>query len=152
LYAVAGAHTGLPLALKPAGFGTDTATLQTFYKTAVADTDAIKGLRAFHDKLTHMLRHPPPGMPPSADPALYSLGVVDRFFKGEYGEGKVRVGGFWLGNAVIGFQLWMHLWSWRGQVTLSMLHNVGVYEDQKVRGFLEKIKEILLRELGVKET
>lgn len=152
MYAVAGAHTGVPLAMKPAGFKEDAVTLQKFYKTALADTAIIKGLKAFHYKLTHMLNHPPSGMPPPADPALNSLGVVDRFVKDDYGEGRVRVGGFWLGNAVIGFQLWTHLWSWKGQVTLSVLHNVGVYDDKTVNGFLEKIKDILLRELEVKET
>jgi hypothetical protein len=151
-YAVAGAHTGMPLAMKPAGFEKDAAALQTFYKTALADTETVKGLRAFHNKLTHMLQNPPPGLPPPADPALNSLGVVDRFLKGDYGDGKVRVGGFWLGNAVIGFQLWTHLWRWQGRVTLSVLHNVGVYDDRTVRGFVGKIREIVLAELGVEET
>lgn len=153
-YAVSGTHTGWPLAVKPTDFATDLPVLQKFYQEGVSSPEAIASLRAFHHTLTALLSQPlPPGAPVPAQPALNSIGIVDRTIKSAYGEGDrvIKTHNFWLGNAIMTLDIWVHIWNWQGQIVLSGLHNVGVYDDQKIRDFLEKIKQTLVTGLGVTE-
>jgi hypothetical protein len=151
-YAVTGAHTGWPLALTPTDFVTDVHVLQKFYREAISSPEAIASLRVFHNTLTALLSQPlPPGAPVPAYPALNSIGVVDRSIKSVYGEGDrvITTHNFWLGNAIMSRDIWVHIWNWQDQIVFSGLHNVGVYDDQKIQEFLEKIKQVLVSELAV---
>jgi hypothetical protein len=152
-YAVTCAHTGWPLALQPTDFRNDTYGLQKFYQES-SSPEMMASLRAFHNTLTALLSQPlPPGAPIPAYPALNSIGIVDNIIKSTYGEGDgvIKTSNFWLGNAVTTLDIWVHIWNWQGQITLSGLHNIGVYDDQKINEFLQKVKDILVTELGVTE-
>jgi len=154
-YAVAGAHTGLPMVLKPSGsFIADAQAIDAFHQTGLKDQDTVKGLQVFHNKLTLALNYwLPKGLPFAADPALRTIGVVDAFVRGSYGIGqqKIDVDGFWLGHAVFASNICVHLWCFRGRITLSAVYNTGVYDDDRVKEFLSNMKEVMCKELNVKE-
>lgn len=150
-YAVAGAHTGWPLALASTDFARDVTIMQQFYNNSLASSDAVASLRYLHGLLTTQLNQPlPPGSPIPVWLGLNSLGIVDRIIQSTYGEGAghLKVHDFWLGNTVMTLDIWVHLWTWKGQITLSALYNAGVYEDGIIQGFLKQIKQVLATELS----
>jgi len=153
-YAVNGAHTGVPLTLVPSGsFLTDASELSGFYRSRLT-SDEVKGRQVFHNKLKYQLSQPlPEGFPIPADPALNSIGVIDKYVKETYEAVDHRVGveNFWLGNTVCTPNVWIHLWQFHGQITLSALHNRGLYQQENIHALLQKVVEILHKEFGIEQ-
>ena len=154
IFACNGAHTGLPIAFKPSGsFNDDVGKVGEFYRKALSG-NVVEGLKVYHEKLTHQFSQlPAEGSMLPAETALNSIGVVDKYIKRRYGEMPLRVDvkNFWLGNTICTPTVWVHLWTFQDQITLSALHNEGFYPSPTtVRSLLQKVKGILCHNLGLR--
>ncbi|KAH6631352.1 hypothetical protein F5144DRAFT_531955 [Chaetomium tenue] len=82
-------------------------------------------------------------------PALSSLGVVDEFVKGRYGDWGVEE--VWCGDTVTGPWLEHFMWAWKGRLVLNSCYNPAFYSAEEVGEFNKTVLEVLLDGLGVAE-
>ncbi|KAF2172598.1 hypothetical protein M409DRAFT_49156 [Zasmidium cellare ATCC 36951] len=82
----------------------------------------------------------PPAKPPSGV-TLSSLGVVEKFFPGQYGD--IEVENFRFGVSMMTRQTLLYAWTFRGQLTLSLDYNEAYYEESMVQEVLERVKKHL---------
>ena len=107
-------------------------------------------LAPYTEKCAAMINQPlPPRIPQPTEPLVDSVGIMDRYLQGEYGEGAVEVTDFWLGSVVLTRQPLFYVWTWRGKMTLSMCYNEQFYTARFMRSFVERVARILFRELAV---
>lgn len=84
---------------------------------------------------------------PTTEPNLSNLGALDDYVRARYGE--IEVGNVWLGVHMLSPQLYVHTWSWKGSLHISICYNEAFYEAAFVSDWLEKLKANLLTNLGV---
>lgn len=101
--------------------------------------------------MIELAKQPPhPDAPAATEPVLSSLGLLDRYLNGVYGDVEIRK--FHVVAEVDTRQIVCHLWTWRGIIVLNASYNEAFYEEQFVHEFLAKIASILLAELGIGKT
>ena len=101
--------------------------------------------------MIELAKQPPdPDAPAATEPVLSSLGLLDRYLNGVYGDVKIRK--FYVGAEVDTRQIVCHLWTWRGIIVLNASYNEAFYEEQFLQEFLAKIASIFLAELGIGKT
>lgn len=142
---------GLPLVVAPSTFQQNLVQLRPFYKRPLPpspESDLAPIVVPYSRGMTELVRRPPQtDVPPSTEPSLSSLGVVDRYLGS--GHGDVEVVRFAVGVEMQTRQIACHLWTWRGRMVLSACYNEAFYEEQFVRDFLARIEGVLFVELGV---
>ena len=84
---------------------------------------------------------------------LSSLGVVDNYIGNEYdgSVGKVYTEGFWLGVEMLTPGVMCHVWTRECRMMLSERFHESFYSENYVRGFLKRVKELLVKGLSVAE-
>jgi hypothetical protein len=90
---------------------------------------------------------PPPG-PPSGI-SINSLGVVEKYFTGKYGD-AVDVETFTFGVSMITRQTMLYVWTWKGELTLSSEYNAAFHDADEVREVMLSIKRVLENELDIR--
>ena len=87
---------------------------------------------------------PPPDTIPPTEPALNSLGIIDRFLDAKHGDG-IEVVDFWIGVEMITRQFMCYVWTWHGKIRLSACYNQAFYETAFVEEFLSAVKDTLIQ-------
>lgn len=149
VFAVAVAFTGIPFAFNPGTFVTNAAVLNSYYKDVFANPSATMPIIGpLNTKMMQIFTAPSTsGKPSQSAPGLSSIGITNRHLRDSYGDGKLKVTRFWLGGALMNTQIWVHLWTWNGRLTFSSIFNDGVYARETVHHFLDKITNVLRKEL-----
>ncbi|KAI0180361.1 hypothetical protein GGR52DRAFT_240153 [Hypoxylon sp. FL1284] len=109
-----------------------------------AHSDALFVRVPYVEKATVMLAT----APPSSEPNLSNLGVLEDFVERSYG-GKFLVQNVTLAVQMLSPQLYVHAWSWCEQTRVSICYNEAFYEEDFVNKWLEALKANLLENLGV---
>ena len=166
--------SGLPISLPPPNTGSTFAShaqaLQTLYSQSLAPNSPpfLSALKDWVTLTTGLLAAAPvEGMPEPSEPALNSLGLVDRYVKASYGcqgeegkeeheEGKetagttmVEVEDFWLGVEMLTRQLEFYVWTFRSRLVFSLCFNQAFYEIEFVKRVMGCVREVLEKELGI---
>ncbi|KAI1132363.1 hypothetical protein F5Y10DRAFT_219863 [Nemania abortiva] len=85
---------------------------------------------------------------PTTEPNLSNLGALDDYVHTQYGD--VTVENVWLGVHMLSPQLYVHAWSWKGSLHISICYNESFYQTTFVEQWLEKLKTTLIMNLGVR--
>lgn len=85
--------------------------------------------------------------PNSSTPYLSSMGVVDDYLQPSYGNWEIR--DFWVSSTMMTGDFQMYLWTWRGQMVLSVCYNDAFYTAADVDAVLEGTRDLMIKGLGV---
>lgn len=149
-YAASVAMTGVPIGFMSTTFNKDIDRLQDLYRNELKHPGRIEGLRAFQNKMTESLKQPPVvDIPTPTHPTLNSLGLIERYLKQSYQgkDGEVKVDKFWVGTGVVDHTVWVYIWTWKEQLTISATYNTGMYDDHTIEDFLRQFLEVLTQKL-----
>lgn len=149
-YATSVAMTGVPIGFTSTNLKKDTEFLQKLYRDEVKRPERIEGLRAFQTKMTTSIKQPPIAeIPIPTHPTLNSLGLIERNLQSSYpGKfGDLEVDKFWVGTSVVDHTVWVYVWTWKKQLTISATYNTGIYDDAVIGNFLEQFSQVLFKEL-----
>ena len=144
---------GLPISFITSHFHENASSLQSFYKQLrnPFNSAALHAMLAPYTlKCDTMIKQPlPRGMPQPTEPLVHSVGILDRYLDGKYGQGEVEITDFWLGGMVLTRQPLFYVWTWQGKMTISMCYNEQYYTAEFMSSFVERVLRVLLRELGI---
>ncbi|KAI4289521.1 MAG: hypothetical protein L6R35_001217 [Caloplaca aegaea] len=140
-----------PTVLRSSDFSAATAALTREYKSWHSQRfmQALREIYKYHAEKLFAPR--PEGSPRPKLPSgvtLSSLGVVERYFTGDYGDG-LQVDGFRFGVGMMTRQMLMYAWAFRGRLTLSVNYNEAYYDDGMAREVLTRIIAVMGEELGL---
>lgn len=110
---------------------------------------AIREIYKYHAEKLFAPR--PEGLPPPKPPSgvtLSSLGVIEKYFTGDYGD-ALQVDRFRFGVGMMTRQMLLYAWTFRGQLNLSVNYNTAYYENSMAQEVLSRIKATLEKELGL---
>ncbi|CAO1606299.1 hypothetical protein XANCAGTX0491_009798 [Xanthoria calcicola] len=146
---------GLPLTIRPSSFSANVSHLSEFYKQ-VANPESRANvwplLSPFYQNLTAAASQPPQEDTPTAmGPVLSSIGIADRYLKSQYGN-KVTVSRFWLSSEVLSGEPLVYLWTWQGEMSLSVCYNKELHTPDRMRGLLEVTRDKLLEYLDIQQS
>ncbi|KAI2628560.1 hypothetical protein GGR54DRAFT_350391 [Hypoxylon sp. NC1633] len=118
---------------------------QAYYAQPLAPprSDAIFVRVPYVEKATAMLAK----APPSTEPNLSNLGVMEDYLQTRYGDFEVR--NVALSVQMLSPQLYVHAWSWGGAMRVSICYNEAFYEEQFVKTWLEGLQTNLLKNLEI---
>ncbi|KAI1475848.1 hypothetical protein F4774DRAFT_395528 [Daldinia eschscholtzii] len=136
-----------PLIADPAAsWETLASKFQAYYAQSLVppDSEAIFVRVPYVEKATAMLAT----APPTTEPNLSNLGVLENYVKERYGDFEVR--NVALAVHMLSPQLYVHAWSWGGEMRVSICYNEAFYEERFVQEWLEAVKANLLKNLEVK--
>ncbi|KAI1414545.1 hypothetical protein F5Y13DRAFT_197545 [Hypoxylon sp. FL1857] len=136
-----------PLIADPAAsWGTIASTFQAYYVQSLtpSDSEAMFIRVPYVEKATAMLAK----MPPTTEPNLSNLGVLEDYLEGRYGDFEVR--NVALAVHMLSPQLYVHAWSWGGEMRVSICYNEAFYQEQFVKAWLEGVQANLLENLEIK--
>ena len=143
----------LPITLPTSDFHENASSLKPFYKQLdnPFNSAALHAMLApYTRKCAALINQPlPRGIPQSTEPLVNSIGILDRYLDGKYGQGAVEIVDFWLGGVVLTRQPQFYVWTWQGRMNLSICYNEQYYTAAFVRSFIESVEGVLLRELGI---
>ena len=144
---------GLPISFTTSNFHENASALKPFYAQLQDPfhSAALHTILApYTRKCAAMSNQPlPPGIPQPTEPLMDSVGILDRYLQGTYGNGAVELTDFWLGGVVLTRQPLFYVWTWRGKMTLSMCFNERFYTAKFMQLFIERVVKILLQELAI---
>lgn len=108
----------------------------------------------FARRIVLLLQMPQPeGLLPQNAPHLSSIGVIEKYLKREYpisGESAIiAVEDVWLGGEMITPAVCCHVWTWRDMLNLAAIFNTAFFDKNFVEGFMETVKQNLLKGLGL---
>ena len=122
---------GLPISFVPSDFDETASLLQPFYRQLQNPFNSAAlhpMLVPYGGKCAAMINQPHPcGVPQPTEPLVDSIGVVDRYLDGKYGQGAVEIKSFWLGGVVLTRQPLFYVWTWHGRMAFSMCYNKHFY-------------------------
>ncbi|OTB16940.1 hypothetical protein K445DRAFT_36957, partial [Daldinia sp. EC12] len=133
-----------PLIADPAAsWETLASKFQAYYAQSLVppDSEAIFVRVPYVEKATAMLAT----APPTTEPNLSNLGVLENYVKERYGDFEVR--NVALAVHMLSPQLYVHAWSWGGEMRVSICYNEAFYEERFVQEWLEAVKANLLKNL-----
>ena len=136
---------------------------QSFEETATSLTQYFKSwhteefdriLRQVYKTISSTLMDAPkPSSPPRDPPSgitLSSLGIIENLLKGQYhAESSIYINGFRFGVSMLTRQMLLYLWTFRGQVHLSMNYNDAYYPHGSPRSVLKHIQSSLSKNLNI---
>jgi hypothetical protein len=146
MYAPALRVIALPVVVDATADWSSLATsMQAIYEQSFApDNNDLMYIRVpFLEQATKMLTT----APPTTEPSLSNLGVADNYVKTRYGDVVVR--NVWLGVHMLSPQIYVHTWSFKGELHISAGFNEAFYEASFVQQWLEKLKNNLFLNLEV---
>ncbi|KAI1386030.1 uncharacterized protein F4822DRAFT_445815 [Hypoxylon trugodes] len=111
---------------------------------APGDSDLMFVRVPYVEKVTKMLEK----AIPTTEPNLSNLGVMDNYVQTQYGV--IKVDNPWIAVQMLSSQLWLHSWSWNGELHISSCYNEAFYEADFVRKWLEGLVSNLLMNLEIK--
>ena len=85
--------------------------------------------------------------PPASNVTISSLGVVDKYLRSDHGS--VLVERFRLGSAIMTRQPTLYIWTFQGQLTMSVDYNEAYYSAETITALLSGTKVCLERGLGL---
>lgn len=85
--------------------------------------------------------------PPSSAPVLSSLGIVDKYLRSRYGAWEVT--DFWLADTTTTEMSLVFLWTFHGEMVLSMSPNARYMTTDMADQFLAEVRDIMVKELNV---
>lgn len=85
--------------------------------------------------------------PPASNVTVSSLGVVDKYLRTDHGS--VLVEGFHLGSAIMTRQPTLYIWTFQGQLTMSVDYNEAYYSAKAIGALLSGTKACLEKGLGL---
>ncbi|KAK6192930.1 putative secondary metabolism biosynthetic enzyme [Pestalotiopsis sp. IQ-011] len=85
--------------------------------------------------------------PPSSAPILSSLGVVDNYLRSR--PGTWEIAGFWLADTTTTEMSLVFLWTFRGEMVLSMSPNARYMTTDMADHFLAEVRDIMVKELNI---
>lgn len=97
---------------------------------------------------------PPPGLPPTQNPDLSNLGMLEKHLQRQYYFGwglrdRVEVTDFWCGVDVLARSCYMHAWTFRDRVRLQSCFNESFYSRAFMDEVLARVEFELLEGLGL---
>ena len=117
----------LPITITTSEFRENASSLKPFYAQLENpfNSAALHAMLApYTRKCAAMTSQPlPRGIPQPTEPLLNSVGILDRYLDGTYGQGAVEITDFWLGSVVLTRQPQMYVWTWRGRMSLSICYS-----------------------------
>lgn len=141
----------IPTVQRSSDFLAATAALTQEYKIWHSQK-FMRALREIYKYHAEKLFTPrPEGLPPPKPPSgitLSSLGVIENYFTGDYGD-AVQVDGFRFGVGMMTRQMLLYAWTFRGQLNLSANYNTAYYDNDMAQEVLSRIKSTLEKELGL---
>ncbi|KAK3324865.1 hypothetical protein B0H66DRAFT_528922 [Apodospora peruviana] len=141
-----------PTVRRAENFTTNTEDLTRYFRTWHT-SDYNKSLREIYRRASQGLintgSRPPAGGPPPHGITLSSLGVIDNFFSRRVGEGKCCVRSFRFGVCMMTRQMLLYVWTFGGQLQLSVDYNSAYYSSETPKELLKCVKEVLEAELAV---
>lgn len=144
---------GLPISFITSNFHENASSLKSFYKQLhnPFNSAALHAMLAPYTlKCAAMINQPlPRGMPQPTEPLVDSVGILDRYLDGKYGQGAVEITDFWLGGMVLTRQPLFYVWTWQGKMAISVCYNEQFYTAEFMRSFIERVLGVLLGELGI---
>ena len=102
----------------------------------------------YNNRLTDLASKPPVDLPPSTEPMLQSIGVVDGYLQRNYGD-MFELKDFWIAPEEMTPRIQCYLWTWHGKMTLSAFYNETFYEGEFVQDFLKRSLDVLYGELEI---
>lgn len=143
----------LPISFIPSDFDETASLLQPFYRQLQNPFNSAalhSMLVPYSGKLAAMINYPlPRGIPQPTEPLVGSIGVLDRYLDGKYGQGAVEIKSFWLGGVVMTRQPLFYVWTWHGRMAFSMCYNEQFYTAKFMTSFVERVVDGLLEALGI---
>ncbi|KAL9639045.1 MAG: hypothetical protein Q9164_001180 [Protoblastenia rupestris] len=140
-----------PTVQRSSDFSTATAALTREFKTWHSEK-LMQALRQIYKYHAEKLSAPrPKGVPPPKPPSgvtLSSLGVIERYLTGDYGD-VVKVDRFRFGVGMMTRQMLLYAWTFQGRMSLSVNYNTAYYDDSMAQEVLSRIKITLEKELGL---
>ncbi|ERF73361.1 hypothetical protein EPUS_08303 [Endocarpon pusillum Z07020] len=138
-----------PTVQKTSDFCESALALTQEYKTWHTEkfSQSLRWIYRYHAERLFAPR--PPGLPPSKPPSgvtLSSLGVIEQYLAGDYGD-ALQVDKFRFGVSMMTRQILLYVWTFRGQLTLSVNYNTAYHEDGMARDVLSRIVATLKKEL-----
>lgn len=121
--------------------------VNNFYRQGL-DSDFLEAHRQYALNLQDLIRSTPPDGPQPSDVDISSVGIVDDIVKPTHGNLEItRVS---VGVEVLTRQMVCFVWTFRGQLSMNLVYNGAFYDAGVPVKFVEKLKDILVKELDVK--
>ena len=143
----------LPISFIASDFDENASLLEPFYKQLQNpfNSAALHAMLAPYSlKCAAMINQPlPRGMPQPTEPLLDSIGILDRYLDGKYGQGAVEITNFWVGGVVLTRQPLFNVWTWHGKMVFSMCYNEHFYTAGFLRSFVERVVDMLPEVLDI---
>ena len=111
----------------------------------------IESHRQYALGLGDLIRNMPQGGDPPSDVDISSIGIAEKLIgrvKGTADRG-LEVQNLSLGVEILTRQCVCFVWTFRDQLTLSLVYNKSFHEENDAATFLKTLKEIMLKELAV---
>ena len=111
----------------------------------------IKSHREYALRLGDLIRNMPQGGDPPSEVDISSIGIAEQFIERVKGtsERGAKILSVSVGVETLTRQCVCFLWTFRDQIHLNLVYNESFHDERDTTGFLEKVKEILLKELSV---
>ncbi|KAH9896280.1 hypothetical protein F4778DRAFT_783562 [Xylariomycetidae sp. FL2044] len=87
---------------------------------------------------------------PTTEPNLSNLGVADDYIRTQYGD--VEVAKVCLAIQMLSPQLYVHTWSWKGELIVNICYNEAFYDEGFVKEWWRKVEANLEANLGLTHT
>lgn len=143
----------LPITFPTSSFHSNASSLSAFYaqlSNPFASAALHESLSPYTLKCAAMANQPlPSGIPQPTEPLVNSVGSLDGYLDGKYGQGVVEVTDFWVGEVVLTRQPQMYVWTWRGRMSISMCYSEQYYTAGFMGLFIERVVRVLVEELGI---
>ncbi|KAL2221123.1 hypothetical protein M432DRAFT_257711 [Thermoascus aurantiacus ATCC 26904] len=142
-----------PVTLQPADFTTYVTKLHEFYRRdrTPAKSPVLSAQAGFARRMVAAAALPrPAGQPLPSEPILDSLGILDQRIRPHYGQ-RVSVENVIFVPELLTPEVFVFLYTFRGQLQLSAAFNEAYYHAEFMQRVLERIKAVLLKELGLQK-
>lgn len=115
--------------------------------------DYLAGHREYVNQLCTLIRNLPQGGEPPSDVDISCIDVAENLLSRTYGTESygLEVHQVSIGTEILTRQGVCFVWTFRDQLNLSVVYNEAFHGSQQMQQFLETVKYILLKELGVTE-
>jgi hypothetical protein len=115
--------------------------------------DFLDAYRVYAGGLCDLLRNPPApaeGSTPPSEVDISSIGKLQQHVQESYGSAEfgLEVLDIGLGTELLSRQAVVYIWTFRGQLTLSMTYNSAFHSASQMAAFLSDVKKNILENLG----
>lgn len=128
--------------------------LTAFYKGWYSDR-FVRTFRLTTQYHAEALSRPRPAGPPPSSVTLSSLGIVGRYLASHHGgDGQdnslgVRLNDFRFGVSMLTRQMLLYVWTFAGQLNLSVNYNAAYHDCDSAQELLEAICQVLAKEMDI---